>query len=175
MELLNVNKDYLEELLKIWKKEGKYRPDGVIVLYDSDKNFFIVRYNNPKRTWGFVQEGFEDFDLGLEDCLARGLKEEINIDYKNDLTNIKHGFYLELLDDKTKPKKYLRGFTNGKGYIHTLAKYNGSKEKIKLNKNELLEGRWVSCENAVRYYFSKIRPEKARMLKQVITIAKSLI
>lgn len=91
---------------------------------------------------------------------------------KYDLADVEYAMHYECLDAEAS-RKDRRGFTKGKAYFFTLARYTG-KGVFVLKHDELAGAQWMSYDEAMER-FQRGRLEKARLSGRVLDKAVSII
>lgn len=160
---------------KLYKKR-EYRPVGVAILYTYDSlgklRFLVTQSSKASIAWNFPQGGVdlleqkeESKSESMESNLKRELREELGINFETDLMDVRYGIHYEkLAAEKTRKDK--RGFTVGKAYIYTLARYVGD-GKFKLQAEEVADAKWLTYKEAI-YYFNIGRKTKAELSKRAL-------
>lgn len=145
----------------------EYRPVGVVILYretDGQRQFLITQAAEALRIWAFPQGGVELSET-LDQNLSRELTEELSIDIEKDLSDIVYDFHYETLDYES-IRNNKRGFTKGKAYFFTLAKYVGD-GNLELQSKEVADAKWMTYEEAIEH-FNKIDSKKAALSKKTL-------
>lgn len=162
-----MNEQEFREKVNAFYERKDYRPVGVSVLYDDSKRFLLLQSAKCLDAWSFPQGGI-DLNESLSQNLERELMEETGIVVTRDVIDIKWAYLFDTLDaESTRADK--RGFTKGKAYFYTLAKYIGNKELV-LQKEEVADARWATPEEAI-ILFEIGRPEKAKLSKGALELA----
>ena len=149
----------------------KYRPVGVAMIYDKDGRFLIAQSAKGEECWSFPQGGVDPGET-IDACIERELREETGIELRRDLSDVRHHVYHDRLP-AAPGRKDKRGFTRGKEYFFTLARYVGN-GRLSIQRDELRDARWLSYDEALEF-FSKGRPRKAVMLTRAIKKARIII
>jgi len=154
-------------------KAGEYRPVVSPVIYrgqGDQLSFLIVQSRFNHRVWGFPQGGIEP-DETIDRAMDRELEEELKISSRDDLTDIWHGIHYGVLPaEKARVDK--RGFSKGKGYFFSIARYIGD-GRISADPDEVSGTAWVPPDDCP-VYFRMGRPEKAEISLQALGAAMKM-
>jgi len=167
------NQEFKQKINKLYSKM-EYRPVGVAVLYRVKKNqpeFLIIQSAKDPSAWLFPQGGIEkgeDKKMNLE----RELEEELGVSFNSDLSNFCYGFHYDELDAES-ARKDKRGFSKGKAYFASLAKYSGN-EKFSLQAEEIADAKWMNYKKAIQY-FNQGRSKKAKLSKKILSKANKKV
>src|SRR3989344_4604801 len=153
-----------EQIISELYQNGEYRPTGVFLLYDDRQRFLIVQSAKDYLAWGFPQGGIE-LDESLPENMERELGEELGIDAKTELESIIFGYQWSCLDAEER-RRDKRGFSKGKAYFFSAAKYIG-KRKLILKEDEVSKFVWLSRKEMLPYLRSR-RKEKADLLERAL-------
>src|SRR3989338_3222126 len=113
--------DQLQKITELCQQK-KYRPVQVFILYNPKTEFLLVKSPKQPTIWAFPQGGINPPETFSEN-LTRELKEELGID-SQDLSLIHYAFH-EGKVNFGPARQGERGFSHGKYYLFTLARYNG--------------------------------------------------
>ena len=147
-----------DELIERLHSQGDYRPVGVTILVDEQNRYLLLQSAKKSSIWSFPQGGIHRRE-SLAENLARELEEETGIVAKRDLSDYLWAVhYAEI--DLEQHRKGERGFSKGKGYIYSAARYHGN-DNLVLRPEEVLAAEWVDNEG-LSDKFKEVRPEKVQ-------------
>ena len=160
----------LQQQIKQLYQQKKYRPVGVFVLHNSDKELLIYQSAKNLDYWGFLQGGI---DLGEtpQEVFYRETNEEAGVE-KEELGVIQVATNLQLLNSPIGRKKR-DGFYRGKAYLLMVAEYFGGNNFIP-QQGEVETVKWVDFDGA-RKHFSKLRPKKSDLLLDYLEQVQRMI
>ena len=110
-----------------------YRNVSIIGLLNKDKEILLVRTSKLPNYWQPIGGGMEPFDESPLDTIKREVREEVNLILESDQIE-------ELLRTS---------YDFGKGYIFFFVASYFEMNKITFNKNEILEHKWISINEAL--------------------------
>ena len=159
--------DQLQKIAELYPQK-KYRPVQVFILYNPKTELLLVKSPKQPTIWAFPQGGMKAKETFPEN-LIRELKEELNLDFQ-DLSLIHYAFH-EGKVDFGPARQGERGFSHGKYYFFTLARYAG-KETLKPNLAEINALQWFSYTQIITL-LSTLKTEKSNLVRQALDQIKS--
>ncbi len=148
----------------------EYRPVQVFILVNKNNEFLVVQSAKEPTIWSFPQGGIDRGETLMENMI-RELQEEIGISH-HDFESV-HAAFHEAKVDFDSSRQGERGFTKGKYYFFTAAKYTGKKELI-FNTKEVLDVQWLS-DQEIGLDFGHMNPQKRIVMEEAGRIAKQLL
>lgn len=158
------NDRQFKEMVNGFYERRDYRPVGVAVLYDTRNQYLLLETPKCPGSWSFPQGGVE-LGESMRSNLERELSEETGIDLNKDLENFNWCYFSKTLDAESS-RKDKRGFTKGKAYIFTAARYVGDKN-LTLQEEEVSNAAWVP-QKEINDYLYNGRKEKADLCREAL-------
>lgn len=164
LHALKMDERKFQAIIRELYDKREYRPTGVAVLQDMERRILFLKSAKSSGEWMFPQGGIESGET-MKKNLERELLEETGIVLERDLECFKWAYLFNTLDAPS-TRADMRGFTKGKAYFFTFARYVGGKKLI-LQKEEVAEARWL-CSEDIDKYLDTGRKEKAGLCRMAL-------
>lgn len=149
--------------MKIDIERLAYRDSTVALIIDKNKDILIIQKNSFKpNEWDFPGGGIDENEKA-EDAILRELKEELGNEKFRILKRDKNKDKYNWTEDYIlwRWEKYGKTY-KGQERIRFLVKFLGSKDEIKIQREEIRKYKWVKINELEKYlvfpgYFEKIK------------------